>query len=66
MGDLIPGLGRPLGEGNDNSPILLPGKYLGQRSLAGYSLQGHKRAGHDRATEHTLYRLKFLLHSLFY
>ena len=48
------------------SPIFLPGKYLGQRSLAGYSLQGHKRAGHDRATEHTLYRLKFLFHSLFY
>ena len=35
------------------SPVFLPGKYLGQRSLAGYSLQGRKRVGHDRATEHT-------------
>ena len=35
------------------SPIFLPGKYLGQRSLAGYSLQGRKRVGHDRATEYT-------------
>ena len=36
VGDLgsIPGLGR--------SPVFLPGKAHGQRSLAGYSLWGHK------------------------
>ena len=24
------------------TPVILPGKFYGQRSLAGYSLQGHK------------------------
>ena len=49
----IPGLGRSLGEGNGfNTPILLPGKSHGQRSLAGYSPRG-RRVGHDYVTEHT-------------
>ena len=29
------------------TPVFLPGKSLGQRSLVGYSPWGHKRAGHD-------------------
>ena len=32
------------------TPVFLPGKSHGQRSLAGYSLWGH-RAGHDLATK---------------
>ena len=34
------------------TPVLLPGKSNGQRSLAGYSLWG-RRAEHNRATKHT-------------
>ena len=34
-----------------NSPILLPGKFLGQRSLVGYSPWGRQRVGHDLATQ---------------
>ena len=37
--DLIPGSGRSPGGGNGNP---LPGKFHGQRSLAGYSPWGHK------------------------
>ena len=33
------------------TPVLLPGKSYGQRSLAGYSPRGHKRLGHDLATK---------------
>ena len=33
------------------TPVFLPGKFHGQRSLAGYSPQGHKRVGHDLVTE---------------
>jgi len=31
--------------------VFLPGKYHGQRSLAGYSPQGLKRVGHDLTTK---------------
>ena len=34
---LIPGSRRSPGEGNGNSPVLLPGESHGQRSLVGYS-----------------------------
>ena len=45
----IPGLGRSLGEGNDNPsiglfPVFLPGKSHGQRSLVGHSPRGHKES----------------------
>ena len=33
------------------TPVSLPGKSYGQRSLAGYSPWGRKRAGHDLATK---------------
>ena len=34
----IPGLGRSPGEGNGKpTPVFLPGKFLGQRNLVGYS-----------------------------
>ena len=33
------------------TPVFLPGKSHGQRSLVGYSPQGHKRVGHDLATK---------------
>ena len=33
------------------TPVFLPAKSHGQRSLAGYSPQGRQRAGHDWATE---------------
>ena len=38
----IPGSGRPLEEGWQPTPVLLPGEFHGQRSLAGYSSHGHK------------------------
>ena len=34
------------------SPVFLPGKSHGQRSLAGYSPWGRKRVGHNLSTEH--------------
>ena len=34
---LIPGLGRSSGEGS-GTPVLLPGKSQGQRSIVGYTL----------------------------
>ena len=41
----IPGLGRSPGEGNGKpTPVFLPGKSHGPRSLAGYSLWGHKES----------------------
>ena len=33
------------------TPVLLPGKSHGQRSLAGYSLWGHKGVRHDLETK---------------
>ena len=33
------------------TPVFLPGKSYGQRSLVGYSSWGHKRVGHDLATK---------------
>ena len=39
----IPELGRSPGEGKwQSTPVFLPGKFHGQRSLAGYSPWGHK------------------------
>ena len=35
------------------TPIFLPGKCHGQRSLVGYSPWGHRRVGHDLATKKT-------------
>ena len=51
---LIPGLGRYPGKGNGKwqpTPIFLPGKSHGQRSLVGYSPWGYKRSGHDLVTK---------------
>ena len=46
----IPASGRSPGEGNGKStPVFLPGKSHGQRSLAGYPPWGHKRARCDSA-----------------
>ena len=42
---LIPGLGRSPEGGNGNPfPIFLPGEYLGQRSLVGFSPWGHEES----------------------
>ena len=39
----IPGSGKSPGEGNwQHFPVFLPGKFHGQRSLAGYSPWGYK------------------------
>ena len=48
---LIPGSGRSPGEGHGNTPVFLPGKCHGQRSLAGYSPWGSKRVGQDLLTK---------------
>ena len=39
----IPGLGRSSEEGN-GTPVFLPGRFHGQRSLAAYSPWGHKES----------------------
>ena len=40
-----PGSGRSPGEGNGKpTPVLLPGKFRGQRSLVGYSPGGRKES----------------------
>ena len=41
----VPESGRPPGKGN--FPVFLPGKFHGQRSLAGYSSWSCKRVRHD-------------------
>ena len=46
------------------SPVLLPGKSHGQRSLVGYSLWGHKRVGHDLATT-TIFQCIHIPHLLY-
>ena len=44
----ILGLGRsPWRRKWQPTPVFLPGKFHGQRSLVGYSLWGHKRVGYD-------------------
>ena len=48
---LIPGLGGSPGEGNSN-PVFLPGKFHGQRSLAGYCPWGHKESDTAEHTRH--------------
>ena len=53
---LTPGSARSPREGKwQSTPVSLPGKSHGQRSLAGYSPWGHKRVGHDLATEQQYY-----------
>ena len=42
----------PLEEKMATTPVFLPGKSHGQRSLAGYGPQGHKELGMTEATEH--------------
>ena len=37
------------------TPVLLPGKSHGRRSLVGCSPWGHLRVGHDWATSHSLF-----------
>ena len=39
------------------TPVLLPAKPHGQRSLEGYSPGGHKRVGHDLATKQQLWKI---------
>ena len=44
----------PLEEEMATTPVFLPQKSNGQRSLAGYSPWGHKELDTTEATEHTL------------
>ena len=49
---LIPGSGRSPGEGKwQPTPVFLPWKSRGQKSLAGHSPWGRKRVRHDLATK---------------
>ena len=60
MGDLcsIPGSGRSPGEGNGKpTPVFLPGKSHGWRSLVGYGPRGHKESD----TTEQRYFLSFLV-----
>ena len=49
--DLIPGMGRSPG-GGQPTPVFLPGKSHGQRSLSGYGPSGCKESDTTEATEH--------------
>ena len=40
----VPGAGRSSGEGNEPTPVFLPGEFHGQRSLASYSPWGCKES----------------------
>ena len=53
LGDtgLITGLEESLEKEMATTPVFLPGKSHGQKSLAGYSAQRRKRVGHDLATQ---------------
>ena len=46
----IPGLGRCLEKEMQPTPVLLPGKFHGQRSLVGYSPWGHKESDTTEVT----------------
>ena len=64
-GDLssIPGSGRfPWRRKWQSTPVLLPGKSHGQRSLVGYSLWGHKESD---TTERLHFHFHFLSLSMF-
>ena len=55
---LVPWVGKiPWRRKWQSSPVFLPGKSHGQRSLAGYSPRGRKRVGRDSATEPACTRL---------
>ena len=43
-----------------STPIFLPGKFHGQRSLVGYRLWGHERVGHDLATKQQNENMKMI------
>ena len=50
--DVLPGLGRsPGGRNGKPTPVFLPGKNHGQRSLVGYSPWACKRVDHSLATQ---------------
>ena len=56
---LIPGLGRYPGEGNGKpTPVLLPRKFHGWRSLVGYSPWGHKESDMTELLQNTTYHKK--------
>ena len=42
-----------LTSGAGNTPVFLPGEFLGQRSLVGYSLWGCKESDKTEVTEHS-------------
>ena len=46
------------------TPVSLPGKSHGQKSLVGYSPWGHKRVRHDLATKQQRVSVYFLMYLL--
>ena len=46
----IPVLGRSSGGGHEPTPVFLPEKSHGQRSLVDYGPRGNKKVGHDLVT----------------
>ena len=60
----ILGSGRSPGEGNGKQlQYFLLGKFLGQRSLAGYSPWGHKRVRHNLVTKQQKAQPKIMQHN---
>ena len=47
------------------TPVFLPGKSHGEKSLVGYSPCGHKRVRHDLATKHQWYIVCICMHTFF-
>jgi len=47
----IPEWGRSLGGGNGNTPVFLPGKLHGERSLVDFSPWGHKESDRTVAAQ---------------
>ena len=43
------------------TPVFLPGKSHGQRSLVGFTPWGHKRVGHDLATEQQISLVSYII-----
>ena len=61
----IPGLGRSVGEGN-GTPVLLPRKFRGLRSLVGYSPWGHEESDMTEQLHHDDSIVRVLVSSLYF
>ena len=52
----------PWSRKQQRTPVFLPGKFHGQRSLAGYIPWGHKKVRHDLATKQQTTKTVYGIH----